>query len=222
VADRLPLAGDEWVLDAGCGTGRVTEILLERLPEGRLVAVDASPAMAAAARARLDPRRAHVVAADLARPLPLARPVDAVLSTAVFHWIPDHEALYRNLAAAMRPGARLEAQCGGVGNIAALLAAARRAHPGWEEPRVLFAGPDETSARLESAGFTDVRAWLAPEPTPFEDRDLFEDFIATVCFGVQLRNRSARERAAFVRGVANEMTRLEIDYVRLNISARRV
>lgn len=76
-------------------------------------------------------------------------------------------------------------------------------------------------ARLQAASFTDVRAWLAPEPTRFDDRDLFESFIATVCFGVQLRDRSERERAAFVRGVANEMARLEIDYVRLNISARR-
>jgi trans-aconitate 2-methyltransferase len=177
--------------------------------------------MAAAAGRRLGARRAYVVAADLARPLPLARPVDAVLSTAVFHWIPDHDALFRNLAAVMRPGARLEAQCGGAGNIAGLLAAAHRAHPGWEEPRVLFAGPDETRARLKAAGFTDVRAWLAPEPTPFEDRELFEAFIATTCFGVQLRDRPEHERRGFVRGVADEMTRLEIDYVRLNISARR-
>ena len=45
---RLPLAGDERVMDAGCGTGRVTEQLAERLPRGRVVALDGSPAPASA------------------------------------------------------------------------------------------------------------------------------------------------------------------------------
>ena len=53
VLDRLPLRGDETVLDAGCGSGRVTERLLERLPDGRVVALDGSPAMIREARARL-------------------------------------------------------------------------------------------------------------------------------------------------------------------------
>lgn len=52
VLERLPLAGDETVLDAGCGTGRVTELLLARLPRGRVVALDFSSAMLAQARGR--------------------------------------------------------------------------------------------------------------------------------------------------------------------------
>src|SRR5215471_2119301 len=82
VIDRLPLAGDERVLDAGCGTGRVTELLLARLPRGAVVALDGSPSMIEEARKRLgpDPRVEYVVA-DLARPLPLSEPVDAVFST---------------------------------------------------------------------------------------------------------------------------------------------
>jgi Methyltransferase domain len=50
VLDRLPLTGGETVIDAGCGSGRVTEALIERLPRGRVVAVDASPSMVRAAR----------------------------------------------------------------------------------------------------------------------------------------------------------------------------
>ena len=58
VMDRLDLRGDERVLDAGCGTGRVTELLLERVPNGSVVAVDGSEAMVdAGARAARRPRR---------------------------------------------------------------------------------------------------------------------------------------------------------------------
>ncbi len=55
VLERLELEGDETVVDAGCGTGRVTEELLARLPRGRVVALDASPSMLEQAQARLAP-----------------------------------------------------------------------------------------------------------------------------------------------------------------------
>src|SRR4249920_2250048 len=84
VLDRLPLAGDERVLDAGCGSGRVTEQLLDRLPGGAVVALDGSPSMIAEARRRLERFgvRVEYVVADLMAPLPIRGPVDAVLSTA--------------------------------------------------------------------------------------------------------------------------------------------
>ena len=47
VLERLPLRGDETVLDAGCGSGRVTQLLLERLPRGHVVA-ERSPAASVA------------------------------------------------------------------------------------------------------------------------------------------------------------------------------
>src|SRR3954471_17642188 len=92
VMDRLELRGDETVLDAGCGSGRLTERLIERLPEGRVLAVDGSEDMVRKARQRLGDR-AEVWQADLAS-LELESPVDAVFSNAVFHWIPDHEGLF--------------------------------------------------------------------------------------------------------------------------------
>jgi trans-aconitate 2-methyltransferase len=131
VLDRLALEGDECVLDAGCGSGRVTEQVLARLPSGQVLALDASPSMLAEARRRLDRfgRRVTFVQADLARPLALDRPVDAILSTATFHWIADHDALFRSLAAALRPGGQLVAQCGGAGCVATVEEAIRAAWP---------------------------------------------------------------------------------------------
>jgi trans-aconitate 2-methyltransferase len=116
VVARLRFEGDEHVLDAGCGTGRVTELLLERLPRGRVVAVDGSPSMADLARERLDARRVDVICSDLLE-LQLDRTLDAAVSTATFHHIFDHDTLFARIRAVLRPGAQFVAQCGGYGNI---------------------------------------------------------------------------------------------------------
>ena len=57
VIDRLDLQGDERVLDAGCGTGRVTALVAERVPDGHVIAVDGSEAMVAG-----DPQRGGIEA----------------------------------------------------------------------------------------------------------------------------------------------------------------
>jgi trans-aconitate 2-methyltransferase len=222
VLDRLPLSGDERVLDAGCGSGRVTEMLLARLPRGEVVALDASAAMLEEARRRLvrHADRVEFVQADLAQPLPIGTPVDAVLSTATFHWVLDHDALFRNLAAVIRPGGRLVAQCGGAGNIASLKRVLAGVGDGWPGAYT-FATPAETTERLLAAGFVDVEAWLSEEPTRFEPGVPFETFLETVCLRQHLERLPAAERPAFVKAVAARMPAPELDYVRLNILARR-
>jgi trans-aconitate 2-methyltransferase len=222
VVDRLTLLGDERVLDAGCGSGRVTERLLERLPTGTVVALDGSPSMIDEARRRLARFEARVeyVLADLGRPLPLASPVDAILSTATFHWVPDHDALFRNLAAVIRPGGRLVAQCGGAGNIASIHAVLATLGDGWLGP-VRFETPEATRIRLEAAGFVEVETWLTEEPTPLEPGRPLEMYLATVVLGAHLERLPPRDRLGFVREVAGRLPRPEIDYVRLNILANR-
>jgi len=224
VLDRLPLAGDEIVLDAGCGSGRVTQLLAERLPRGRVIALDASPSMVEEARRRLAPfgdRIAYVVA-DLGRPLPLddLAPVDAILSTATFHWVLDHDALFRNLAAVLRPGGRLVAQCGGAGNIASVLAVLATIGDGWLGDKV-FATREETATRLRRAGFTDIETWLQPEPTRFEPGEPLETFLRTVVLGGHVARLPPTDRDAFVHEVASGLPEPVVDYVRLNIDARR-
>jgi trans-aconitate 2-methyltransferase len=222
VLDRLPLTGDERVLDAGCGTGRVTELLATRLPRGHVVALDGSAAMIATARERLAPfgDRIEFVMADLGRPLPLDEPVDAILSTATFHWVLDHDALFANLAAVLRPGGLLVAQCGGVGNIATVARVLASIGDGWLGP-VYFATPMDTVRRLDASGFIDIDCWLSDEPTRFEPGEPFETFLQTVVLGAHLERLPPAEHADFVHKVASRMPEPLIDYVRLNIVARR-
>jgi trans-aconitate 2-methyltransferase len=221
VLDRLPLAGTERVLDAGCGSGRVTELLAERLPHGRVVALDGSPAMIEAARVRLARfgERIDYVVADLAQPLPI-EPVDAILSTATFHWVADHAALFRNLAAVVRPAGRLVAQCGGEGNIASIQRVLAGIGDGWLGA-VHFASPAETARRLAAAGFTDIECWLTPEPTRFDAGEPLETYLRTVVLGAHLARLQPDARDDFVRAVAAGLGEPVIDYVRLNITARR-
>lgn len=178
ILERLPLDGDEIVLDAGCGTGRLARMLVERLPNGRVVAVDGSQAMVDKVADVLRPTDEAFVH-DLTA-LDLPESVDAIASSAIFHWIPDHELLFRGLRSCLKEGGRLAAQCGGAANIDDFRTvsggvAAGEAYAshlvGLEEPWY-YAGAEETEARLRDAGFGEVRCWLQPweviPPDPVE------------------------------------------------------
>jgi trans-aconitate 2-methyltransferase len=219
VLDRLELRGDERVLDAGCGTGRVTAALVERLPHGEVVAVDGSPSMVEQARERLGPG-VEVFVADLLE-LELAEPVDAILSTATFHWIADHDRLFQRLFAVLKPGGRFVAQCGGAGNVLsvqdAIHAVDEPALAGWRGPWN-FQSPDETAERLERIGFTEIHTWLQDVRVVPDD---MREYLATVVLGSHLERIPEERRDAFVEAVRAQLPEPAIDYVRLNLTARK-
>lgn len=234
VLDRLRLEGGEDVLDVGCGTGRVTSELAGRLAGGRVVALDRSPAMLAAAREwlRANAPSVRLVQADGAA-LPFRRTFDAIFSTATFHWIHDHGALFRSIIAALKPGGRLVAQCGGGPNLAQLLGrAAQLMHDprfaqyfhDWTEP-TYYSDADTAAARMRSAGFADVTASLEPAPTSFDSPMEFQDFIADVCVRYHVARLPSRERQVYLReltvAAAGDTPPLTLDYWRLNLSGRR-
>lgn len=234
--DRLDLRGEEHVLDAGCGSGQVTRMLLERVPRGRVTGVDLSPAMLAEARAALSDAiaagRLILIEDDLTR-VRLPEPVDAVFSNATFHWIRDHTALFTNLARNMRAGAWLVAQCGGAGNIARVerLADEAMASPPFAAYRAAVARPyrfataEETARLLREAGFDAIETWLEPSPQRFADAAAFAEFLRTVVLRPYIDALPEALRVPFSEAVAaldaERGAMRTVDYVRLNIIARR-
>ena len=220
---QLRLNGNETVLDLGCGTGRDAEQLLGLLPRGHVVAVDGSAQMLSELRGRLanDLYRVTVVQADLRQPLRLGRIVDAAVSVATLHWLPDHAVVFRNVAAVLRPGGQFIAEGGGYGNIVKFRTALREVSGADGAEIWNFADVQETTQHLREAGFTDITVRLVPDPARLEPGEQLEAFIATVMLGAQLRDMSNEDRRPFVHEVAQSLPEPVIDYVRLQISAIR-
>ncbi len=223
VLERLELRGDETALDAGCGSGRVTEQLLKKLPEGKVIAVDGSEAMIAKARERLGDGATYLVS-DLSE-LALPQPVDLIFSTATFHWIVDHDRLFARLRQNLVAGGRLVAQCGGEGNVAGHAQAIGTAaaqpefapHFAGMEAMWNFAAPEPTEAKLGNAGFSSARCWL--EPKPYTPADPLR-FTMTVTLGPHLARLPEDLRQPFAEAVLELCEQpLTLDYVRLNIEA---
>ncbi len=223
--ERLELAGSEVVLDAGCGSGRVTEVLAQRVPRGHVYAVDAAPSMVAHTQTRLG-ERITALCQDLLE-LELPEPVEVIFSNATFHWIGDHGRLFSRLCSALGPGGRLLAQCGGRGNIDAFrtladeVAAQAPFAPyfsDWQRPWT-YASPEETAARLIRAGFTDVSCALTPRQVTLTEP---RPFIRTVCLVRHLDPLPEELRERFLEEIlARTGQPLVLDYVRLNMVARR-
>ena len=235
VLNRLQLRGDERVLDVGCGSGLVTEKLAQRVPDGHVVAIDMSTNMLGTAREHLRPlaRRVSYVLADAAR-LPFNETADAIFSTATFHWVLDHEALFRSLFQALKPGGRLVAQCGGGPNIERLHNRAARLmrepefagyFETWRDPWE-FADAETTRRRLEGAGFTSVMTSIEPSPVLHDDPDSFSIYLTNIICRhhlAYLPTVAAQQQfvAALTRLAAADPVPFELDYWRLNIDATR-
>lgn len=228
--DLIELDGDEAVVDAGCGTGRVTELLLDRLPDGTVLAVDFSEKMVSAAAERFaEDERVTVERQDLLE-LDTGGLVDVIFSTATFHWILDHDRLFHRLAESLKSGGLLAAQCGGAGNVARVLETAqevmceerfRGLFDGWTDSKN-FADPEVTKFRLEKAGFEKVEVWLHEEPTEFDSVEKLARYLKTVILRQHVAVLPEDERDTFVLAVAERMSEEPIvDYVRLNMLARR-
>ena len=243
IARLAPRAGER-ILDLGCGTGRLTHEIVRaagRLPT--VVGIDRSGAMLAVARASrtadnvpgptaTEAPRIQFVQGDGAA-LPFNSTFDAVFSAATLHWIHDHPAVFRSVAAALIGGGRFVAQCGGAGNLDGMLRHTARLmssepyrefYEGWHDPWN-FADAPTTAARLRAAGFELVDTWLEEAPVDLTSAEKYAEFVSCVCIRHHLERLPNELRDPFTHDLtalaAADPHPFTLDYWRLNIAARK-
>jgi trans-aconitate 2-methyltransferase len=236
IVAELPLRGDETALDLGCGDGRLTYFLLQRLPRGHVIAVDRSANMLEAAQNRLSHEfdgRVSYVQRSLEQ-IEYRSEMDLAFSNAAFHWIKDHPKLFAAIFTALKPGGWLVAQCGGGANIARVrerLAKLMSSEPyknffgDWTGPWE-FASPELTAERLKAAGFVDIETSTFEAPVQLSSREETYDYFEHVILGSHLeRIPDAKLKANFVESMTEQSARDTPpycqDYWRLNLRARR-
>lgn len=232
--DLLHLRGDEHILDAGCGSGRVTAAILQKFPRFQVTAVDASENMVLQARGTLEgfSTRVSVERWDLLD-LPYNNEFDVVFSTAVFHWIHDHDRLFKVLFRVLKSGGDLLAQCGGGPNLQSLRDRIQQTMER-EKFRTYFANwsrvweypePELTIKRLQRAGFVDVSSSLEAAPVSFESAKHYRDFLVAMILHPYLERLTVELKTQFcdilVRQAEKDQPPFVLDYWRLNLQGRK-
>jgi trans-aconitate 2-methyltransferase len=234
VLTRLHLRGDEVVLDAGCGTGRLTCELLKALPHGHVVGVDLSQNMLRSAREHLAQfgSRVSLVACDLLQ-LPFGHVFDRIVSTAAFHWVLDHDRLFAMLRQSLVPGGWLEAQCGGGPNLVtlrnrvnALAATAKYSafFAGFHEPW-LYQYAEGAAETLLRAGFVEVETSIEAAPTVLDGAEQYGEFVRNIIMRRHLENIPTEDlRTEFIAELTRQASvddpPFALDYWRLNLRGR--
>jgi trans-aconitate 2-methyltransferase len=115
ILGRLELGREERIVDLGCGSGENTVELARRTPRGRVLGIDASPAMIEAAKAlcealeRAVRERLEFVLGNI-RDFRASAEYSVVFSNAALQWVPDHRAIFASCLEALAPGGRMAAQ----------------------------------------------------------------------------------------------------------------
>ena len=237
---KLKLRGDEHILDVGCGDGKVTAEIARAVPHGAVTGIDASAEMIGFARKAFPSTEVSNLKFQItdARKISLKEKFDVVFSNAALHWVDDHEAILRGVAAVLKPGGRLVISCGGKGNAHDVFLALR---PEMRLKRwcsffrkmplpYFFYAPGDYEKWLPKHGFKinavdlapkdatydgveGLTTWLRTTWLPFVQRvpeTVREEFIAAVTQRYLAKHPADRENRVHVR-----MVRLEIDAVKI-------
>lgn len=215
VLERLPLNGDERVLDVGCGDGRVSARIADRLADGSVLGVDASADMIAFATAHYgaggdEPRSNLRFAIADARALHYPSEFDLVVSSNALHWVPmpGQAAALRGIAATLKPWGRAQLRLVVKGEIASLeeLAEQVRQRPRWSAHFESFADPylrldaAQYAALAEQQGLRVLAQRTKQCAWEFKTHGAFVGF-CRAGFGAWTRQLPAGEQGAFIDDV---------------------
>jgi len=120
--EKLHLKGDESLLDIGCGNGKVSSVLADKLKQGRVVGIDTSHNMFAMAIAAIEHSGHENLCFHVmdARHIILRGKFDVAFSNAVLHRVDDHQAVLAGTRKHLNDNGRILFQMGGKGSAAEL------------------------------------------------------------------------------------------------------
>ncbi|MGB8034631.1 MAG: class I SAM-dependent methyltransferase [Nitrososphaeraceae archaeon] len=240
--------GDESVMDAGCGSGLISKLLAQKVPRGKVYAVDVDSNMIRQAKRNLKGlENVELVEADFAQ-VKLPTKLDVIFSNAALHWVHDHAQVFQHfwdmLNCDETKGGQLLIQCGGCGNLQRILAILRRVMEFNEFKEYFasfnqswyFAKPDDTSKLLGEIGYVSTKIHLHNDCVNLIDREIYSRFVKTVIMKPfleclpddKLRNRylelflQAVEKNSASISSNKSQTPWSLDYVRLNIIADKL
>jgi trans-aconitate 2-methyltransferase len=233
----------EVVMDAGCGTGRVTGTIANAVKKGRVYAVDIDVNMITKAKENLkDFSNITFIKSDISE-VRLPEKIDLIFSNAAIHWILDHKKLFSNFWELLKPNGELLIQCGGKGNLELVHTILEKLRKGntfkhyfadWKSPWN-FASPADVKKTLSDIGFNDTQAQLKKKTAKFENHEEFVLFMKTVVMKPYLAylpaDNNNETRNSFMGEFINELTKnqktnkadvdLKLEYVRLDITGRK-
>ena len=233
--DKRIWIGDEIVMDAGAGSGNLTRILCEKVPGGRVYAVDADTNMVQQSKSTLsDLQNVKVIHSSMESVI-LPRKLDLIFSNSALHWILDQEKVFLHFCQLLKPNGELLIECGGHGNIDRALSvifSLIRSHQfnehfdNWRQTWH-FPMKHETARLLQKAGFGDIQVKLSTLTITFSDRQSFANFIKTVIMKAFLGHiPDAKKKDKFLNMFLDEFEHTYgnwlLDFVRLNIFGKKI
>ena len=227
--------GNETVMDAGAGSGNLTKILADKLPNGKVYAVDADSNMVQQAKSNLSGYSNVQFIHSSMDKVKLPTEVDVIFSNSALHWILDQEGLFLHFWQLLKPNGKLLIEYGAHGNVERPLSVIfkimqsgqfREHFVNWRQSWY-FPKPEEIERLLQKAKFRNIQVNLSKRVTTFPDRQSFAIFIRTVIMKPFLGYLpDGKKKEQFLDVFLNEFERSgwewSVDFMRLGISAEKM